>query len=230
MPRAKDPEREKERREKCRQAAKRQWEENYDKMSELRRETGKREDVRAKLSQSRKRLMEDPGRRGAMFDKINATRQTDEVQMTQSEKQRKSWRDPDVRARRIAGISQAARTTAQIVKSIANLGNKFCQHPNGLERRYIRLLEENFPNQWKYTGNGGSRNIIGGKIPDFTHKSQKKIIEVYGDYWHQGEDPSERIDHFAEYGYDAIVIWESESEEQALDRITELMNLQSEQK
>lgn len=52
--------------------------------------------------------------------------------------------------------------------------------------------------------------IVGGKIPDFIDKTNNKIIELYGDYWHRGQDPKDRINYFKTYGYDTLVIWESE--------------------
>ena len=39
---------------------------------------------------------------------------------------------------------------------------------------------------------------------------QKKIIELFGDYWHKDEDPSKRINIFAKYGYSTLVVWEKE--------------------
>lgn len=187
-------------------------------------------ETRTKMSRSRQAIMADPVRRDAMFEKINATRATPEVQVQQSESQSRSWKDPVIRARRIVGISRAAKTDKQIAKSLRNLGDQFGCKPNKLEQRYIVLLEEHYPGEWVYTGNGEKVNIIGGKIPDFTHKTCKKIIELYGDYWHQGDDPSERIDHFAQYGYHTLVLWESEKHERVLGKIHDLMNLESEQK
>lgn len=39
---------------------------------------------------------------------------------------------------------------------------------------------------------------------------KKKLIELFGDYWHKGEDPQDRINIFKKFGYDTLVIWESE--------------------
>lgn len=66
---------------------------------------------------------------------------------------------------------------------------------------------------------------------DYQHPSNKKIIEIFGDYWHMNPDkfgPSElnqkkkqtaaeiwrideiRIAEFEKYGYETLVIWESD--------------------
>lgn len=81
------------------------------------------------------------------------------------------------------------------------------QHPNQLEVKLLTLLNSICPNTWSFVGNG--ELVIGGKIPDFTN-ADHKLIEVYGNYWHQGENPQERIDFFSQYGYKTLVIWENE--------------------
>ncbi|HDZ15647.1 hypothetical protein LCGC14_0570260 [marine sediment metagenome] len=81
--------------------------------------------------------------------------------------------------------------------------------PNKLELKFEDFLNELFPNEYKYVGDFDT--FIGGKCPDFMNvNGQKKLIEVYGDYWHRNDDPQDRIDHFKKYGFDCLVIWESE--------------------
>jgi very-short-patch-repair endonuclease len=87
--------------------------------------------------------------------------------------------------------------------------------PNKLERRCNNLLQIICPNEFKYTGNGGF--ILGGKCPDFMNvNGKKKLIELYGDYWHDKkyfpdvQTPQERVDFFKKYGYDCLIIWEYE--------------------
>ncbi len=75
--------------------------------------------------------------------------------------------------------------------------------PNNLELRVAALL----PEPWEFTGNKGLS--IGNKCPDFWDGGTR-LIEVYGNYWHQGQDPQDRINYFSEYGYECFVIWESE--------------------
>ena len=53
------------------------------------------------------------------------------------------------------------------------------------------------------------RGLIAGKVPDFVNVNGKKaVLEIFGDYWHRGEDPSERIAIFAAVGYSCAVVWE----------------------
>lgn len=102
-----------------------------------------------------------------------------------------SWADPE-------------KKSARIKKILSNSGI----HPNFLESKFIEFLEETYPGQFEYVGDGSL--IIGGKNPDFCHTSASFLIEIYGDYWHAGEDPQERIDYFSTYGYKTIVLWETE--------------------
>lgn len=80
--------------------------------------------------------------------------------------------------------------------------------PNKAELYLQDIINSIFPNKFQYVGDYSM--FIGGKCPDFIDKTNNKIIELYGDYWHQNEDPNDRINYFKQYGYDTLVIWGSE--------------------
>ncbi len=83
------------------------------------------------------------------------------------------------------------------------------RHPNGLERQMTAILDRLFPGEWRFTGDGSL--VINHGNPDFANvNGQKKLIEVYGDYWHRGENPEQRIVQFREFGWETLVIWEHE--------------------
>lgn len=86
--------------------------------------------------------------------------------------------------------------------------------PNGLETSILKLL----PSGWRYVGDGTL--IVGTKCPDFWDGGTR-LIEAYGDYWHRGQDPQDRIDYFAERGYECMVIWEQEVRGNRLDKLLE---------
>jgi hypothetical protein len=91
-------------------------------------------------------------------------------------------------------------------------------HPNKPERAIQLLLGELFPLEWKFVGDGSF--IIDCKNPDFINvNGQKKIVELFGDYWHKGENPQDRIDSFAKYGFSTLVIWERELKD--MSKLTE---------
>lgn len=83
------------------------------------------------------------------------------------------------------------------------------RQPNSKEAYLFSLLESAFPNEWGYVGNGTL--VLNGLIPDFVSvDGNKHIIELFGDYWHRGENPRDREIKLAERGYSALIIWEHE--------------------
>jgi len=81
--------------------------------------------------------------------------------------------------------------------------------PNKSELKLLKLLEKIHPGEWKYTGDFSF--TINGKCPDFVNcNGQKKIIEFNGTYWHQKDIPGEREKIFAAFGYETLIIWDTE--------------------
>mgnify|MGYP001302729997 CR=1 FL=1 len=81
--------------------------------------------------------------------------------------------------------------------------------PNRPETLILSILNKIYPNEWKYTGDYSF--WINGRNPDFTCINGKKLlIEHFGTYWHDGDDPEEHKKIFAEFGYRTLVIWENE--------------------
>lgn len=85
--------------------------------------------------------------------------------------------------------------------------------PNKPERFLAKLLSSILPNEYKFVGDG--KIVIDGLCPDFINNNgQKKIIELYGDYWHNlskhKKTDKQRIKRYAKYGYKTLIIWEKE--------------------
>jgi hypothetical protein len=84
-----------------------------------------------------------------------------------------------------------------------------CQRPNKKEAILLDIINGVAPNQYRFTGDGSFS--IYRLHPDFTNiNGQKKVIEHYGKYWHKGQNPQDRINKFAEFGYQCLIIWEQE--------------------
>jgi very-short-patch-repair endonuclease len=68
------------------------------------------------------------------------------------------------------------------------------------------------PNCIRYVGNFDFWVVTKNRThnPDFKIKGQKKIIELFGDYWHKGEDLDELIKEYSEAGWKCIIFWENE--------------------
>ena len=89
--------------------------------------------------------------------------------------------------------------------------------PTKPERILRDILNKLFPREYKYVGN---RTLwIGCKNPDFVHiNGQKKIIEMFGGYWHsfaktgktKHQEKKQRIEHFAKYNFKTLIVWQYE--------------------
>lgn len=81
--------------------------------------------------------------------------------------------------------------------------------PNKTEMRLLDILQRILPNEYKYVGN--FEVVLDGKCPDFINcNGQKKLIELFGDYWHKKSEVKSRTNHFKKYGYKTLIIWERE--------------------
>ena len=112
-------------------------------------------------------------------------------------------------------ITYAAKrcTSCSMKEKIKNNIFKHNRKPNKPENKLIKLLNTVLPKEYKYVGDGKIR--IDTFNPDFINcNGQKKIIELYGDYWHNKPDELERnkrrIKVYKKYGYETLVIWEKE--------------------
>ena len=111
------------------------------------------------------------------------------------------WSDPEYKVQRLGRIRYGSR-----------------KKPNRPEKFLIQFLQQFFPDQWKYVGN--FKFWVGRKNPDFIHVNQKKIIEHFGDYYHgegktsvpNDQHEQEKINYFAQHGYQTLVIWQHELE------------------
>lgn len=97
--------------------------------------------------------------------------------------------------------------------------------PNKAELHLQSILNIQFPNQWKFVGNG--EVIIGGLCPDFVNvNNEKTLLELYGSYWHSEKmlrnwksTELGRIMLYNSYGFKCLIIWEKElNNEEALIR------------
>ena len=104
--------------------------------------------------------------------------------------------------------------------------------PNKAEQYLNNLLKICLKQKYKFVGDG--KVIIDRFNPDFINiNGQKKIIELYGDYWHNKKDSiprdKRRIETYSKYGYKTLVIWEHElnEPEQILAKVMEFNHEQS---
>jgi len=137
---------------------------------------------------------------------------TEEQKKKQSEALLLFWKDDKNKQTRLKAIFKGIKTT-----------------PNKSEKLLGKLVQRLLPKEYKFVGDG--QVIIGGFCPDFINvNGQKKIIELYGDYWHANhkkykandivyhnikakdiwKKDKRRINTFKKYGYQTSIIWEHE--------------------
>ena len=85
--------------------------------------------------------------------------------------------------------------------------------PNKPEKSLRAILNKLLSREYKFVGDG--KVIIDGFCPDFINiNGQKKIIELYGDYWHKKPElikrDKRRIKTYRKYGYKTLIIWQKE--------------------
>jgi len=113
-------------------------------------------------------------------------------------KAKNSWKKVGFRKKMIQIL---INNQQKIIKIIHN-------SPNLIEKQLQKIIPSNF----KFVGNGTM--MINRFNPDFIDLKNKKIIELFGDYWHNREDykirDKKRIKTYKKYGYKTLIIWEHE--------------------
>lgn len=199
-----------EARESARLKALKQWEnpEIRAKCSEINKINAQKEHVRDKIKQSVKKLWENEEYRNKLSNSHKGQKAWNKgVPMTES------YRENMIKAVNAPEVLEKKRIKSKKLWEDENYVRKLqaAYHikPNKPETILLNLLNALFPEEWKYTGDLSM--VINGKCPDFVNcNGQKKIIEMFGDYWHKGEKESDRAACFSSYGYETLVIWEKE--------------------
>jgi G:T-mismatch repair DNA endonuclease (very short patch repair protein) len=105
-------------------------------------------------------------------------------------------------------LKYAKRWTKEyIARVIPKVWLSAMRKPNKLELKAERFLKS-IDNRCKYVGDG--KMWIGGRNPDFIVDGTVKLIEVFGTYWHEPGDEEFRKSHFKDYGFNTLVIWDTE--------------------
>lgn len=169
--------------------------------------------IRIRQAEATKRRMADPLVYDACVRPLVEYAKSDTHRIAQSRRATILWQDSEYRTNQVAKRKMKWRENNFEMMRRMMLAN--CVSPNRPETSVLKVLEELYPNEWKFTGDG--QVIIDGLNPDFVNTNGKKlIIEVFGDYWHrQGIKPYRinegRVDVYARYGYRTLIIWERET-------------------
>jgi hypothetical protein len=115
-----------------------------------------------------------------------------------------------------AGLSEEERSKflkegLHSPKSVLNRMKACRKKPTMPELSLEAYLEQHFPNEWAYNGDGSQNLIIGRKVPDFINIGGKKeVVEVLGGigYFHFLDEEEEKIACYRKNGYKCIVVFE----------------------
>jgi len=103
--------------------------------------------------------------------------------------------------------------------------------PNGVELWFQSVLDERFPGEWKYVGDG--QVWLSGRNPDFLNVNGRKlVIEVFGFYYHDpyyfSNRPTEEelLALYRKFGFGCLVFWEYDmfDEEAVVARVSSFVS------
>jgi len=187
------------------------------------------------------------------------TTKNSEFRIKQAKWQEDKYKDPKERRKTSESIKKAYDKKPELRIKAANHSKKMWDDPNSKfnteeylikimdffrkgkkskpEKNIEEILLEVEGSFFKYTGDGSF--WINRKNPDFTDVKNKKVIEVFGDYYHSepfrkkyGDILSNeqhcinRINHFKESGYNCLILWEHETKkfEECKNKIIKFIN------
>lgn len=143
--------------------------------------------IRERYTEARKKVWQDPKRRQKQREVQKKIWQNSKYKIKISKIMKEVWQEPEY---------QKNQAIAQNIK------------PNNLEQYFDKLT----PDIVRYVGDFSFWIVTKNRAhnPDFKVTGQRRIIELFGDYWHEGEDPEVKIKEYAEMGWKCIVFWEHE--------------------
>lgn len=142
---------------------------------------------REKASKIALKRFQDPKEREKQSKRMIEAQNRPEAKEKKKKNTTKSWTDPEF---------QKKQAIARVLK------------PNNLELFFDELT----PDIVRYVGNLQFFIVTNKRThnPDFKVHNRKKIIELFGDYWHKGKDPAALIEEYNEAGWKCLIFWENE--------------------
>ena len=131
-----------------------------------------------------------------------------------SDRAKEQWKDESFRRLMSEAVSRSNKRRLADPKEFEKMVNWLCRfkkRPTNLEKEFMEFSKQVGDDNWLYTGDG--KVWIGRLNPDFVHKTQKRITEIFGSYYHKPEDERFKIRYYKHHGYDCIVIWDFELKE-----------------
>jgi very-short-patch-repair endonuclease len=167
-------------------------------------------DIRAAAAEAGRRASADPEVRRRMVEAARRRTASPEARRELGRRGKEAMANPA--SRRLVGEASKRRWAdpdwAERTTLAARRGAR--ARPTRPEKAVWGMLENLAPGDWRYNGDGREGVVIARKVPDFVCKRTRSLIEVFGTYYHQGQDPAGRINLFSRNGYRCLVIWDHE--------------------
>jgi len=167
---------------------------------------------RVKTSQANLKRYEDPEERlktsistKAFYDN---PKNSEIVSKSRSNRNKTMWSDENYKVKMTKVLKESSIKNWKTPELIKRMTNLDITKMNGLEEKFYNHVSDKV-----YFTSGTFWKVLdtGKRItPDFKVIGQNKVIELFGDYWHKGENPEIRISQWRSVGYDCIVFWEHE--------------------
>lgn len=183
--------------------------------------------ARRKMSATQKRLWQDPAYRQRMRKPTMSQTRLQELaywrvayenenRLQEMRKTTKPLRPMPLYWQLLKEIQEGKRTIEEASREYTRRRMGGCQmKPNRAERKLDAILQEICPDEFALNVKANIM-VLGGKIPDFVNvNGRKKLIELYGDYWHRNDNPQDRIDYLRQFGWETLIIWERELKDEA---------------
>jgi len=116
--------------------------------------------------------------------------------------QLKAWQNPNYKQKQ----STERKARWERPDYVRKMVEKLKIRPSEPEKKLDKILQSNFPNVFKYTGDG--QYSIGGKIPDWTDEKDRIVIEYNGyKLTHTPERDKAKTEHYNKNGWRVINIY-----------------------
>ena len=120
---------------------------------------------------------------------------------------KKNWQNKEYR-NTVIERSNAVRGTKEYLENYARGLNL---KPNKAELKLDKIIQDCCPNEFVYNGDYKTGISIGHYIPDFVNvNGKKKVIELFGRYWHDAKEIRTRKKKMKLLGWDCLIIWDDE--------------------
>ena len=134
------------------------------------------------------------------------------------------YRSPEVQKKAYLKISNTLKQKWLDEDFALDQVSKHSFKPNKKEIFLNAFLQDKFFNVYRYVGDGSFWIGHPPMNPDYLgNRGNNKVIELFGEHWHEPEDEQKRIEAFKKLGYDCLVIWTAElkDEKRLFDKINE---------